>query len=348
MQPAASQGPNAATALTSDITQGERLVLFPAAASLAPGGQAWIIPVHAWVYVPQNSRIRRAAIAALLKAQHGLDVTKAAEPTFDERVNLLLADNKRGRRIVVEIAGVRHVLPATGPNGHAVTDIRVSGSPSSTPGQPTVIKAILPIGDTRVITTVIQFIPPKGLSVISDIDDTVKITHVTDRKRMWQSTFYAPFEAVPGMAEAYQRLAKANDASFHYLSSSPWHLAEPLLRFMADAALPLSSISLKHIRLKDRTALNIVSPGRHTKPPAIAQILAQFPERTFILIGDSGEDDPEVYAAAMRANPGRIAHIYIRNVTQARRDDVRFSATFAGIAPQHWNLFDDPGVIRAP
>jgi phosphatidate phosphatase APP1 len=334
--------------MTSSIKTSENLVLFPAAASLAPGGQEWIIPVHAWVYVPQLSRVRRTAIAALLKAQHGLEITPASEPYFNARVNLLLADNKRGRRIVVDIAGLRTVLPPTDPNGHVAADVRLPVSLAQSGNPPLEIKAILPAGDARAITAPLQLIPPKGLSVISDIDDTVKITHVTDRKRMWQSTFYAPFAAVPGMAEAYQRLAKSGNPGFHYISSSPWHLAEPLQQFITDAGLPLSQLSLKHIRLKDRTALNIISPGRVTKPPAIAQILARFPERTFIMIGDSGEDDPEVYAAAISANAGQIAHIYIRNVTGARRDDARFSVTFAGIAAEQWTLFDDPSVIRAP
>ena len=334
--------------MTSTLKARENRVLVPAAASLAAGGQVWIIPVHAWVYVPQSSRIRRAGIAALLKTQHGLEVKRAVEPYFDARINLLLADNKRGRRIVVAIAGIQTMLPPTDPNGHVAADVRLPVS-LVRPGNPQLeIKAVLPAGDSRSITAPLQLIGPRGLSVISDIDDTVKITHVTDRKRMWQSTFYAPFAAVPGMAEAYQRLATSGNLGFHYISSSPWHLAEPLQQFMTTAGLPLSSLSLKHIRLKDRTALNIISPGRVTKPPAIAQILARFPERTFILIGDSGEDDPEVYAAAKRANTGQIAHIYIRNVTGARRDDARLSATFAGMPAEQWTLFDDPSVIRAP
>ncbi len=348
MLPATAQHLAGPSSVASDLKPTESLVLFPAAAALTLDGREWIVPMRAWVYVPQSSRVRRSAIEALLKAQHGLEVTQAAERFFNERVNLLLADNKRGRRIVVEIAGRRMILPPTGPNGHAETEFRIPNTTNSTPSQPIAAQAILPAGDNRDIRAPIQMIARKGLSVISDIDDTVKITHVTDRKRMWQSTFYAPFEAVPGMAAAYRQLADANGAAFHYISSSPWHLSEPLLRFMTDAQLPLSSMTLKHIRLKDRTALNIVSPGRVTKPPAIAAILTRFPERTFILIGDSGEDDPEVYAAAKRANPDRIAHIYIRNVTDARRDDVRFTSTFAGIMPQQWDLFDDPRIIRAP
>ncbi len=139
----------------------------------------------------------------------------------------------------------------------------------------------------------------------------------------------------------------ATGAPIHYVSSSPWHLAEPLLEFFTAKGLPLSSITLKHFRLKDLTALNILLPGRETKPPEIEAILTRYPGRRFILIGDSGEDDPEVYAEALRRHPKQIARIYIRNVTSGKRDDQRFVEAFAGIEPAQWVLFDDPGEIEA-
>jgi phosphatidate phosphatase APP1 len=99
------------------------------------------------------------------------------------------------------------------------------------------------------------------------------------------------------------------------------------------------------MRLKDRTLLDIARPGRETKPPQIAAILARFPERRFTLIGDSGEDDPEIYVDAYHRAPAQIARILIRNVTAARRDDARFSKTFTSIDPARWALFDDPAPI---
>jgi phosphatidate phosphatase APP1 len=184
-----------------------------------------------------------------------------------------------------------------------------------------------------------------GLSVISDIDDTVKVTHVLDRGRMWEATFYKPFETVAGMPAAYQRLA-AKGAAFHYVSSSPWHLAEPLLGLLETSGLPVSSLSLKQIRLKDRTALNIVKPGRETKPPAIEAILTRYPGRQFILIGDSGEDDPEVYADALRRHPKQITRIFIRNITAAHRGDARFAKAFAGLEEARWVLSEDAATIE--
>jgi phosphatidate phosphatase APP1 len=65
-----------------------------------------------------------------------------------------------------------------------------------------------------------------------------------------------------------------------------------------------------------------------------------------ILVGDSGEDDPEVYAEALHRHSAQIVRIYIRNITSARRDDARFAKAFAGVAAAQWVLFEDAGEIR--
>ncbi len=329
----------------SNLKPGETVLLMPAAAHQSEDRRHWVVPLHAWVYVPQNSHLRRGAIAELLKLRYGLDATQTSATFFDARVNLLLADNKRGRTIVVDIGGTRATLPPTAPNGHSATQVRIPVSAAMPEGGRLMIRAVLAPPDTRKFETSAHLIGPRGLSVISDIDDTVKITHVLDRRRMWEATLYKPFEAVEGMSAAYRGFAEKG-AAIHYVSSSPWHLAEPLLAFLGASGLPASSIALKQIRLKDRTALDIVKPGRETKPPQISAILARYPGRRFILIGDSGEDDPEVYAEALRRHPRQIERIYIRDVTSARRDDARFTKTFAGIEVTRWALFEDAKEIE--
>jgi hypothetical protein len=340
-------GFSVSAAEVSTLKVGEAVVLFPAAAHQSEDGRQWVVPLHVWVYLPQHSQFRRKAIADLLKLNHRLDLTPANAVFFDPRVNLLLADNKRDRTMVVEVAGVRATLPPTSANGHSQSQVRIPVSTHTPEGGRVTIRAVLAPADPRKIEADAHLIGPRGLSVISDIDDTVKVTHVLDRRSLWEATFYQPFAAVAGMADAYQRLA-ARGATFHYVSSSPWHLTEPLLDFLGATGLPISSISLKHARLKDRTALNILKPGRETKPPAIEAILQRYPERRFILIGDSGEDDPEVYAQALRRHPKQIARIFIRNITAGHRGDARFSKTFAGLEAEQWVLFEDATAIAAP
>jgi phosphatidate phosphatase APP1 len=327
------------------LKPGDALVLFPATAHRSEDGRQWVVPVHAWVYVPQKSQFRRTAMAELLKLKYGLEVTPDNVLFFDERVNMLLADNKSGRTIVVDVAGTRADLPPTRDNGHTQSDVRIPITDATPEGAPVTVRAVLPASAPGPIETKALLVGATGTSIISDIDDTVKITHVLDRRGMWEHTFYKPFEAVNGMAATYGRLSGAG-VPIHYVSSSPWHLAPPLLKFMNESGLPVSSLSLKYFRLKDRTRLNILKPGRQTKPPEIEAILARYPGRRFILIGDSGEDDPEVYADALKRHPDQIARIFIRNITEAKRDDARFSKTFAGIKSSRWALFTDPAEIE--
>jgi phosphatidate phosphatase APP1 len=159
----------------------------------------------------------------------------------------------------------------------------------------------------------IQLVDATGLSVISDIDDTVKVSNVADRRELLRNTFLREFAAVPGMPEAYRRWETAG-AAFHYVSSSPWQLSNCLCSFLGSAGLPAGSMHLKLFRLKDSTPLGRLSARKRLKRRVIEQIMADFPGRRFALVGDSGERDPEVYAAVARRRPEQVAGVFIRRV----------------------------------
>ena len=109
-----------------DVTRDHHVEIFPTAARLSADGERWVVPVHAWVYTPQHSRLRKAAMAAVLKQKLELQATPATESNFDRRANLLFADNHRGRRLRVKIAGRQFDLQPTLPNGHSRTTLEIS------------------------------------------------------------------------------------------------------------------------------------------------------------------------------------------------------------------------------
>ena len=173
----------------------------------------------------------------------------------------------------------------------------------------------------------IRLIEDRGLSLVSDIDDTIKITGIPEgREVVLENTFFRPFVAVPGMAERYRALI-GPDTVFHYVSGGPWQLYQPLAEFMAEADFPPGSIHMKSVRK------NLLTPGAWQDVAALAagdatvdQKLAQisaiferFPNRRFILVGDSGEHDPEVYREIRSTYPGQVEAIWIRDVVDARR-----------------------------
>ena len=193
----------------------------------------------------------------------------------------------------------------------------------------------------------VRLVGSNGFSVISDIDDTVKVSHVMDRRQLLENTFLLDFVAAPGMAGTYRRWASSG-ASFHFVSSSPWQLYAPLTEFLDATGFPWATLNLKLVRFRDETLFDLFKEGTETKPPIIRSILDRYPDRRFVLVGDSGERDPEVYAELMRERPARIQRIYIRNVTGEAADNERFAALFDGIDTERWRLFEMPDGLDLP
>ncbi len=166
-------------------------------------------------------------------------------------------------------------------------------------------------GLDRVVTTPLEVLvpgPDARFGVVSDIDDTILETGVQRVGRMVRQTFTGsaltrtPF---PGAAELYRDLAAGTNPVF-YVSSSPWNLHAFLLAFLRHRGFPLGPVLLRDL-LGGAT-------GPEQKPGRIQEVLDLHPRLRFVLIGDSGEKDPEIYAEVVRTNPGRILAVYIREV----------------------------------
>jgi phosphatidate phosphatase APP1 len=87
--------------------------------------------------------------------------------------------------------------------------------------------------------------------------------------------------------------------------------------------------------------MNLFASSLETKPPQIIAIIKRYPERKFILVGDSGEKDPEVYAQIQQMFPQQIKKILIRNVTAESADNDRFQSLFKKLSPHIWQLFNE-------
>lgn len=184
----------------------------------------------------------------------------------------------------------------------------------------------LHLPDLGVHSTAEVFVPPPTarFAIVSDIDDTVLQTYATDMLKMLALTFLRnartrlPFE---GVAELYRALVAGpggNDRNpIFYVSSSPWNLYDFLVEFMAYNDLPAGPLFLTDYGL-DRDRL-VKQSHHHHKLAALATINATYPQLPLVLIGDSGQHDPEIYLEAARAYPGRVAAIYIRHVSHERR-----------------------------
>jgi phosphatidate phosphatase APP1 len=143
------------------------------------------------------------------------------------------------------------------------------------------------------------------------------------------------------MADVYREWQDAGSV-FHYVSASPWQLVTCLETFLRDAGLPSGSLHLKLFRLKDSTPLRRLPSRKRSKRRVIEQIMADFPRRQFLLVGDSGERDPEVYAAVARRNPQRVAGIAIRQL-EGRPSEAKVRARLDRIGKRipggEWRVF---------
>ncbi len=150
--------------------------------------------------------------------------------------------------------------------------------------------------------------PEARFGILSDIDDTILQTGVQRVREMVRLTLTGsahtrtPFLGAP---QLYRALAGTANPVF-YVSSSPWNLHAFLLAFLRHHGFPLGPVLLRDL-LGD-------SAGREPKDLRIREVLDLHPQLRFVLIGDSGEHDPEIYADIVAAYPGRILAVYIREV----------------------------------
>lgn len=162
-------------------------------------------------------------------------------------------------------------------------------------------------------------------AIVSDIDDTIVETGAYDRTTMTRvilsnnARTRIPF---PGVACLYRELEKGGDGRgrnpFFYVSRSGWNLYDLFEAFLAWNEFPAGPILLRDIAIVE--ARKAGDSKRHHKLRRIEQILQAYPRLPLVLIGDSGQDDPETYESIVKKHPARIRAVYLRDVTRGARD----------------------------
>jgi phosphatidate phosphatase APP1 len=172
-------------------------------------------------------------------------------------------------------------------------------------------------------------IPPHDAEygIISDIDDTIVKTTATNLLAMSRITFLnnaktrLPFAGVAEFYKALQlgRNGKRNNP-FFYVSSSPWNLYDLLKDFLDLNEIPAGPLLLRDFGLNRNQGNSNGHMGHKLKE--IKQILEAYPLLNFVLVGDSGQDDPVIYKEVVKEYPGRILAIYIRDVKLPQRKKI--------------------------
>ncbi|MFI2751966.1 App1 family protein [Cellulomonas sp. P22] len=154
--------------------------------------------------------------------------------------------------------------------------------------------------------------------VVSDIDDTVMVTRLPRPLVAAWNSFVRhenAREPVPGMARFYRELlAGRDDVPVVYLSTGAWNAAPALGRFLRRHGFPTGPLLLTDW---GPTNTGWFRSGREHKRAALRRLTADFPHVRWVLVGDDGQRDPQVYAELVRERPAAVRAVVIRQLTGA-------------------------------
>ena len=240
------------------------------------------------------------------------------------------SDEVPGARVKVTLPGEEHTV-VTDKEGYFVLDL----NPLSPliheelwhPLRLELVDAPLPFQAGLTVNAEVMIPPPDAeYGIISDIDDTIIKTTATSLLAMSRVTFLnnaktrLPFA---GVAEFYKSLQLGRNGKmnnpFFYVSSSPWNLYDLLKDFLDHNAIPAGPLLLRDFGFEEKK-----SDGSHLdhKLKEIRQIFESYPHLNFVLIGDSGQEDPAIYRQIVTEYPDRVLAIYIRDVRLPERKQV--------------------------
>lgn len=225
-------------------------------------------------------------------------------------------------RVAVTFGGSETLATADG-EGHVHTWI----VPEERPGERTLwhparVAVVDPEPEAAVALDVPVLVPPVSAryGVISDIDDTVVRADVANLVRLVSDVVFGsahtrmPF---PGVSAFFRALHRGSDGRatnpVFYVSNGPWNLYDAFVHFLELHQIPVGPVELRDWGPLWDEARRI--GRREDKTASVRRIFETIPDLPFLLVGDSGELDPEIYRDIVHAFPARVPAVYIRDVS---------------------------------
>jgi phosphatidate phosphatase APP1 len=300
------------------------ITVYPSFGYRVNGG--WTIPLKVWVHKPRHiEAVPDELIQQLLSDAGPLTAQEVAR--CRKCLSYFIADDDSGETVTFSFeghAGSHQFERRTDVNGIVEGEFQ---APGEWTGWLTLSAQVAQFGNRYEGRTRVRLIEPEGRSIVSDIDDTIKVSEIpAGHLVVLRNTFLREYVAAEGMLARYKQFG---DPSFHYVSGSPWQLFDLLHAFLIDGVgFPEGTFHMKNLRKNPldlpafvRDIRKFIAGKEYTKEQKLEQISSLFrnlPERTFTLIGDSGELDPEVFAELKRTHSRQVEKIIIRDVVAAR------------------------------
>jgi phosphatidate phosphatase APP1 len=195
----------------------------------------------------------------------------------------------------------------------------------------------------QAVAKVLVPLPEAQFGVISDIDDTILFSSATNYLRMARIVLLGnAFSRLPfkGVAAFYRGLEKGTAGRpvnpFFYVSSSPWNLYDVLRDLFEFRSIPAGPLLLQDYGIDAAKFIHL--SHREHKLASIRDVFDRYPRLPFLLIGDSGQADPEIYREIVRLYPERVRAVYIRDVSREPARDEAVRKLAAEIAPAKCHL----------
>jgi phosphatidate phosphatase APP1 len=279
------------------------------------------------------------------------EIGDSAWVNFGRMAGRFNSDEVPGARVRVRFPGGEHVVTADDEGFFECWFDPYPPFPADTDWQTVGLELVEPVEEGGPATAQAPvLVPPASATfgVISDLDDTVLRTDATSALRMARRVLLSnaytrvPF---PGVAAFYRALAAGRSGNernpVFYVSSSPWNLYDVLAEFLELQGIPRGPLMLRDWGITRGEP----GSGGHSghKLAAVRRIMDLYPHLPFLLIGDSGQEDPEIYHRVVHQYPDRILAVYVRNVTSTplRHESIRLLADEVAAGGSALLLTDD-------
>ncbi|KAI0469353.1 hypothetical protein F4859DRAFT_487871 [Xylaria cf. heliscus] len=186
-------------------------------------------------------------------------------------------------------------------------------------------------------------VPPTGFTLVSDIDDILRVTKIYDPKEGLLNSFARPFVAWEDMPSIYANWsATIPNFHFHYLTTTPEQVTRNYMEFIYKT-YPLGSFDTRPLNFSD------VSATLSIRRALLDKIFQTFPHRKFILVGDTTNSDiMKDYPQMVKDYPGQVQCIFLRNTTATDSTDLFPYDTdgFKGIDQKQYMFFVNADDLR--
>lgn len=294
------------------LRQSVALVLLLFAASAAPADSLEIV-----VYPAYGSETGSVIEGRVIEARNLPDgaSSDSAWTNFWRSLRRLVNDEEAGAAVRVRV-GSSHWAAVTDDEGY----FRIAhDGPTGLAGGWHSVTADLEREHVEGLGRLLLVPPENNIGIISDFDDTVIVSQVPDKQQLLSNTLlknYTQRQPVPGVTEFYESIVARNPrpdaAPVFYLSASPRQLYPAIQAFLDHNRFPRGVVIAKKVT-GDSSGDPLVDQVAY-KTAKIEEILARLPWASFILVGDDGESDPEIYHDIQTRYPGRVAAVWIRRV----------------------------------